>query len=154
MKWAHFNRLYVLISQKHPMGNKMSQLGPEAFHGGNNNVSKEPFIVYTNVFSMTFHWWAHIAGTSDSLFFPVPNRVFVLQKGIENRLAEIVYFGGCVYTTFTRTVKSEIGGAARDRMSLVVVVVGTFSCIQLLLYNITRVRVAWYSGILRIMGCS
>ena len=37
-----------------------------------------------------------------------------LQKGIENRLAEIVYFGRCVYTTFTRTVKSEIG-AARDR---------------------------------------
>ena len=58
--------------------------------------------------------------------FPVPNRVFVLQKGIEKRLAEIVYFGNCVYTTFMRTVKSEIGGVLRatkfGRLSAVVVV--------------------------------
>ena len=45
--------------------------------------------------------------------FSLPNRLFVLQKGIEEGLAEIKFCGECVYSTFIRTVKSKTGGAAQ-----------------------------------------
>ena len=58
-------------------------------------------------------------------FFPPPIAFFVLQKGIEGGLEEIVVCGvvctvySIQYTTFTRTVKSETGaGTARGQKCL------------------------------------